>query len=231
MTKKIKMSNSYTILSKYYDKLIYDSEYQQWVDYVAKVVKEYAKSKKGVDVACGTGIFTRALKKSGFDVAGIDLSQEMLEKAINLTVKENLSITYLKQNMKNLKLFEKVGFITCINDGLNYLNGVDFEKAIKSFSSNLLSGGLLLFDISSKYKLENVLSNNMYGDNSEDLSYIWFNTKNDDSVEINVQYVHSLEFVTNVLEKNNFNIVKVTGELGKDLNKNSLRQIFIAIKK
>lgn len=243
------MNNSYTVLSKYYDKLIYDSQYQKWVDYVSSVVKEYAKSKKGVDVACGTGIFTRALKKSGFDVIGIDLSQEMLEKAINLTAKENLSITYLKQNMKNLKLFEKVGFITCINDGLNYLSGVDFEKAIKSFSKNLISGGLLLFDISSKYKLEKVLSNNMYGDNSEDLSYIWFNTKRDDSVEINVtffekikdsyirydetqvQYIHSLEFVTNVLEKNNFNVIKVTGELFEDLKDNSLRQIFIAIKK
>ena len=52
----------------------------------------------------------------------------MLKKAINISVKENLSITYLKQNMKSLKLFEKVGFITCINDGLNYLNATDFEK-------------------------------------------------------------------------------------------------------
>ncbi len=242
------MYNAYNVLSKYYDKLIYDSDYQKWVDYVVSIVKKYAVNKKGVDVACGTGIFTRALKKNGFDVTGVDISQEMLEKAINLTVKENLSITYLKQNMKNLKLFEKVGFITCINDGLNYLNKTDFEKAIKSFSNALIKGGLLLFDISSKYKLEKVLGNNLYGDNGEDLSYIWFNTLNEDSVELNVsffekqgdtykrydekqvQYIHSLEFVKGVLTANKFSLVSVTEELGKELNENSLRQIFIATK-
>ena len=147
-----------------------------------------------------------------------------------------------------LKLFEKVGFITCINDGLNYLNKIDFEKAIKSFSNALVKGGLLLFDISSKYKLEKVLANNLYGDNGEDLSYIWFNTLNGDSVELNVtffekqgntynrydekqvQYIHSLEFVKEILKANKFNIVSVTEELGNDLKEDSLRQIFIAIK-
>ena len=242
------MDNAYIVLSKYYDKLIFDSDYQKWVDYVVEIVKKYSVNKKGVDVACGTGIFTRALKNNGFDVTGVDISQEMLKKAINLTVKENLSITYLKQNMKNLKLFEKVGFITCINDGLNYLNKIDFEKAIKSFSNALIKGGLLLFDISSKYKLEMVLANNLYGDNGEDLSYIWFNTLNGDSVELNVtffekqgntynrydekqvQYIHSLEFVKEILKANKFNIVSVTEELGNDLKEDSLRQIFIAIK-
>ena len=242
------MHNAYLVLSKYYDKLIFDSDYQKWVDFVVDIVKKYAVNKKGVDVACGTGIFTRALKNNGFEVTGVDFSQEMLEKAINLTVKENLSITYLKQNMKNLKLFEKVGFITCINDGLNYLNKSDFEKAIKSFSNALVKGGLLLFDISSKYKLETVLANNLYGDNGDDLSYIWFNTLKDDSVELNltffekqgdaycrydekqVQYIHSLEFVKQVLIANKFTIVSVTEELGNHLKENSLRQIFIAIK-
>ncbi len=246
---KINNLNGYSILSKYYDKLIFDEDYKKWVDYVVSIVKNYATTKKGVDVACGTGIFTRALKNSGFDVTGIDYSQEMLEKAINITAKENLSITYLKQNMKNLKLFEKVGFITCINDGLNYLNKKDFEKAIKSFSNNLLKGGLLLFDISSKYKLEKVLGNNLYGDNSEDLSYIWFNTLNDDNVELSVtffekegetykrydeiqtQYIHSLEYVKETLSTNGFDLISVTEELGNTLKENSLRQIFTAIKK
>ncbi len=243
------MVNDYSILSKYYDKLIYDQDYQKWVDYVVNVVQTNAVNKKGVDVACGTGIFTRALKKSGFDVIGVDNSQDMLKKAINLTAKENLSITYLKQNMKSLKVFERVGFITCINDGLNYVDSVGFEKAIKSFYKNLVKGGLLLFDISSKYKLETILGNNMYGDNGEDLSYVWFNTLSENSVDISItffektkggyarydetqtQYIYSLDFVKDCLKNNGFDLLSVKGELGEDLKETSLRQIFIAIKK
>ena len=80
------------------------------------------------------------------------------------------------------------------------------------------------------------------------MSYIWFNTLNGDSVELNVtffekqgntynrydekqvQYIHSLEFVKEILKANKFNIVSVTEELGNDLKEDSLRQIFIAIK-
>jgi hypothetical protein len=106
-----------------------------------------------------------------------------------------------------------------------------------------------VFDISSKYKLENVLGSNMYGDNSENLSYIWFNTLKEDSVEINVtffekqgdkyirydenqvEYVHSLDFVKESLEKCGFTLLSVTGELGEPLTSQSTRQIFTAIKK
>ena len=243
------MANEYSVLSKFYDTIIYDEEYQKWVDYELSIVKAHAKGDSGCDVACGSGIFTRALKRAGFKVIGVDISKEMIENAINLNSKENLSITYINQNMKNLKLFEKVWFITSFNDGLNYVNGEDFIKCLKSFNKCLREGGLLVFDISSKYKLENVLGNNMYGDNSEKLSYIWFNTLKEDSVEINVtffekqgdkyirydenqvEYVHSLDFVKESLEKCGFTLLSVTGELGEPLTSQSTRQIFTAIKK
>ena len=240
--------SQYSILSKYYEQIILDENYNKMVESIITLVKKYTNGNKGVDCCCGTGIVTRELKKSGYSVTGIDISDEMLEKAVNITTEQKLNITYLKQNIKNLKLFEKVNFITAINDGLNYLCGKDFIKAIKSFEKNLVKGGLLIFDISSEYKLKNILANNMYGDNSEDLSYIWFNTLKEDSVEFNltffekdgdvykrydetqVEYIHTLNFVKDTLTQSGFEIIDILGENATSLKSDSNKQIFIARK-
>lgn len=241
-------NSQYSILSKYYDQIILDENYLKMVSSIISLVKKYSNGKKGVDCCCGTGIVTRELKKNGYTVTGVDISDEMLEKAVNITSEQKLNVTYIKQNVKNLKLFEKVDFITVINDGLNYLNGKDFIKAIKSFYQNLVKGGVLIFDISSEYKLKNVLANNMFGDNSKNLSYMWFNTLNSDSVEFNltffekdgnfykrydetqVEYIHTLNFVKDTLTSVGFEIVEILGENATSLKNDSNKQIFIARK-
>jgi len=50
--------------------------------------------RKVLDMACGTGIFSRYLAKKGTQVVGIDLSEKMLAKAIGLEQKRPLGITY-----------------------------------------------------------------------------------------------------------------------------------------
>ena len=55
-----------------------DVPYAEWADYIAKLVGD---RRRGRDVGCGTGKFTVALKNAGYDVAGSDVSPEMLTKA------------------------------------------------------------------------------------------------------------------------------------------------------
>ena len=73
----------------------------------------------------------------------------MLKTAKTKGIEQNLNIEYQKQDMKNLKTFEKVGFISVVNDGLNYISGNDLLKTFKSFNKCLVKGGFLIFDISS----------------------------------------------------------------------------------
>lgn len=244
------MAKPYEILSKYYEDIINDNTYQEFLNLILKKVKENSPTKKGFDCACGSGLFTRKLKREGFSVIGVDISEEMLKEAKSKSISEKIHIDYLKQDMKNLKSFEKVGFISVVNDGINYLSNKDLIKAFKSFNKCLVKGGCLIFDISSKYKLEKVLNGNVFCDNNDKLSYMWFNSFIKDKNAINLtltffenqgnsykrfdeeqlQYIHAVEDIKNALNDCGFKVVDITDEYGFDIKENSQKNIFTAIK-
>ena len=58
-------NNAYSALAPHYEKLITSCDYEQWSQYVYNKVVEYAPIKTGCDIACGSGYFTRFMKKSG----------------------------------------------------------------------------------------------------------------------------------------------------------------------
>lgn len=241
----------YEVLSKYYQKLIYDNDYDRWTEYLLTLVKKYSPSFSGVDVGCGTGIFTRKLKSAGFDVCGVDISPSMLTVAESISRKDRVKIDYLKGDMRSIALFKKVGFLTVVNDGINYIEKKDILRTFKSFNKCLEKGGLLLFDLSTEYKLEYVLGNNMYGDDSDELSYIWLSEYDrlEKKVDINLsffekqgevykrynefqtQYAHDGVDVENALNEAGFEIVSVTNAFGKDLTSKEERILYVAIKK
>ena len=146
----------YSVLAGFYDTIIKDDSYDKWTSYIVDLVQKYSTSKTGLDVACGSGIVTLKLKKAGFNVTGIDISNEMLLKAQASAIKEGLNVTFLRQDMKSLRVFEKVGFITAINDGLNYVKQNELKKVFSSFNKCLIKGGTIIFDVSSSYKLKNM---------------------------------------------------------------------------
>ena len=241
------MTNEYTALAKFYEEIIYDDNYKSWMEYLVKIVKDNSLGKVGLDVACGSGILTRILKRNGFDVMGVDVSQEMLNVAQEKTYQEKLNIRYLKCDMKSLKALNKVDFITVINDGINYIESKFLLKTFKNFYNSLKKGGTLIFDVSSPYKLKKVLSNNAFGDDSDDLSYLWLNSYDNklNAVDISlsifkkegdryirynesqIQYVHEVEDLIENITKAGFTIVKICGGFGEELKENTERILFI----
>ncbi|MBE5742756.1 MAG: class I SAM-dependent methyltransferase [Clostridiales bacterium] len=242
-------SNAYSALAPHYEKLITSCDYEQWSQYVYNKVNEYAPIKKGCDLACGSGYFTRYLKRQGIDIYGVDQSQEMLLEAQSLSIKEKVPVDYQNQDIKKFKSFEKLGFITVINDGINYLSQSQLQSAFKRFASNLVKGGALIFDISSEYKLKNILGDNLYCEDRDEITYIWFNTFLGDSVkmdltfftkdgekyvrsdESHVQYIHNTEEVKNALYNAGFDVVEISGHLGAPLTEDGHRVNFVAVKK
>ncbi len=74
--------HQFTSLAPYYDELMSHVPYSSWVDYVLKLCKRYKHSPKQIlDCACGTGNVTYELASRGFDVVGVDFSQEMIDVA------------------------------------------------------------------------------------------------------------------------------------------------------
>lgn len=243
------MRAPYEAVAQFYDKLLLDGEYEKYVDLIVEKVKSDAPVFAGADGGCGSGIVTRALKKAGASVWGFDISDDMLQKAVAAARKDKLNIRFLKQNLLNFKSFEKLGFLTVINDGLNYIEQKNLTAAFKNFNKNIVKNGALVFDISTPYKLKTVLGDNVYGDDGEDLSYIWFNTLGDGFVDIEItffekkgevyvrteetqrQYIHDVKDVICALNDAGFTVKSVCDGFGGELKNDSMRAVFTAIKK
>ena len=69
----------YSYFADFYDSLTANVEYEKRADYILEVLKRHNKSSGLIlDMCCGTGSLTIALKKRGADIFGSDASREML---------------------------------------------------------------------------------------------------------------------------------------------------------
>ena len=73
---------AYTSFAQVYDLFMDNVPYEEWSEYIIALLKE-EKIENGLvlDLGCGTGKMTRLLAKAGFDMIGIDYSEDMLEIA------------------------------------------------------------------------------------------------------------------------------------------------------
>ena len=105
--------DAYTGFAEVYDLFMDDIPYGEWCEYVAGLLAEYGiQDGLLLDLGCGTGKLTRRLADRGFDMIGIDLSEEMLEIAREKSDPEQ--ILYLMQDMREFELYGTVRAIVSI---------------------------------------------------------------------------------------------------------------------
>lgn len=161
--------NGFGAIAEFYDGL-FSKDGKAWAAELVKTLKKHSPATVGIDVGSGTGYFTRALKSAGFSVVGVEPSPEMLNAAISIGGAE-----YVRGDMRRLKGFENLGFVTAVNDVINYIKPEDLNKAFTSVAACLQSGGVFVFDFSSEKRLKDI-GGEMFGYDGEDMSYMWFNT-------------------------------------------------------
>lgn len=156
-------TEGYHAIFEIYDKLNADIDYEAWADFVEASFDRYlsARPQLLLDLACGTGSMTLALAKRGYDMIGVDGSEEMLGVAFERSVGQG--ILYLLQDMRRFELYGTVGAVTCCLDSLNYLTGEgDLSECFATVHNYLDPDGLFLFDMNTPYKFENVYADNAY---------------------------------------------------------------------
>ena len=160
-----------------YDLLMDDIPYKEWADYMEKTLERH-KVPKGLllDLGCGTGTLSGLLDAKGYDVIGVDASEEMLAIAREKAVVEKRDILYLLQDMREFELYGTVGAVVSVCDSLNYiLEEEELLTVFKLVNNYLDPGGIFLFDMNTRYKYEELMGENTIAENRENCSFIWEN--------------------------------------------------------
>lgn len=186
---------AYTDFASVYDTFMDNTPYEEWAEYLIGLLKAYgvsetdgsdgqpdelaAERKVVVDLGCGTGTLTELLAAAGYDMIGIDNSQEMLNVALAKREKSGSGILYLLQDMREFELYGTAGAIISVCDSLNYL--LEEEEIYDTFclvNNYLYPGGIFIFDFNTVYKYETVIGDTTIAENREDCSFIWENYYN-----------------------------------------------------
>ena len=249
----MKQESAYARLAPLYEELSDDCDYENWSQYfvmlVSRTLQKEVAGLSGLDIGCGSGVFTRAFARQGCIMTGADLSAEMLAVAEEKTRKEGLRARYFQADVTKLKMLEKYDFAISSNDVINYVQKNKLAAALKNVAKSLKKGGAYVFDISSKLKFEEKIDGKVSADDRENVTYLSFGKVRGDIAtldvtlfvrrkdgafdrfdELHTQYVYTQEEIENALISAGFEIVSVGGIFGEDTAKTD-RLCFAARKK
>lgn len=169
--------SQYDEFSNIYDVLMDEVDYEGWTKFIIEIFQKSDVTPKNIlDAACGTGNISIPLSKAGYNVCGIDISENMLSIAENKARTHRQNIKFIKQDIRDLKLTNTFDAIICACDGINYiLKDKDLNKTFHGIYKVLRDDGIFIFDISSYYKLEHILNNNTIYEEKHNICYCWEN--------------------------------------------------------
>lgn len=184
---------SYTAFAYVYDELMDNVPYDEWARYLTGLLKEYGVSEGLVcELGCGTGQMTKRLAAAGYDMIGIDSSEDMLNIAREKEYEEGdastsgeeeafadggvSSVLYLQQDMRSFELYGTVSAIVSICDSMNYITSDEDMLSVFRLVNNYLDkGGIFIFDLNTEYKYKELLGDTTIAENREEISFIWEN--------------------------------------------------------
>ena len=169
--------STYGAFAEIYDMLMDDFDYRAWAKYYLELIaRAGGKPKTLCDCACGTGSLSVHFAAKGLRVTGVDISSDMLEIAAKKARKNGVQAMFVCQDMCELTLPRPVDALVCGCDGVNYLLTDERVKEFFAAAHKAVKpGGVLAFDISSAYKLEKVLGNGFFGEERDEVAYLWSN--------------------------------------------------------
>lgn len=172
------MDNSYAYFAEFYDTLTQNISYKSRGKYFYKLLKTLNKP-DGIllDLGCGTGSLSEVMSDFSYDVIGIDASNEMLSIAITKKDISKKNILYICQPMENINLYGTVDVCICALDTLNHITDKNnLQKVFNKVSLFLNPDGVFIFDVNTIYKHKNILANNTFIYDFDDVYCVWQNS-------------------------------------------------------
>ena len=230
-----------------YDALTDDVDYNAFLAFIQRIFKiNNLNPELVLELGCGTGNFTEKLVKNGYDVIALDSSEQMLDVA----QRKLNDVLFLNQDMTDFELYGTVDAIICVLDGVNYITDKrKLQKMFKLCHNYLNYDGMLIFDINSEHKLKNVIGNNTFVTENENVFYTWENELLKDRVnfyltffvkngeeysrfdEVHTERIYTENELKSMLKKANFEDINVYADFDVKKPKKNSQRLFISAKK
>lgn len=208
---------------------------------------------KLLDVGCGTGVMLEKLIKKGYDVAGLDLSEEMLMMANERLNMNGQQAMLVCQSMDELDGFVDLDVVSIPIDSINYLPEFDqVKETIHRVFDALKQGGHLFFDVHSLFKMDEIFMDGPFTYDDGEITYLWDTEQGEEphSVhhemtffvqtenelferfeEYHFQRTFPIEVYVSLLKEAGFQTVEVTADFTEEApSEQSQRIFFHAIK-
>ena len=174
---------AYSDFARVYDIFMDNVEYEKWAEYLIGSLKEYGIEDGIVlELGCGTGVMTELLAESGYDMIGVDNSEEMLGEAMEKRAESGHEILYLEQDMREFELYGTVRAVVSVCDSLNYITEEEELEHVFALVNNYLDPqGIFLFDMNTVYKYQTMIGNTTIAENRDEGSFIWENSYDEET--------------------------------------------------
>ena len=161
--------DAYTDFASVYDELMEDTPYDEWCENIVDNLRENGITGGLVcDLGAGTGEMTRRLRDKGFDMIGIDSSEEML-MAARAKEGDSSDILYLCQDMREFELYGTVAAVVSVCDCINYiLEESELVTVFKLVNNYLDPSGIFVFDFNTRHKYRDVIGESTIAENREE---------------------------------------------------------------
>ena len=168
---------SYGRFAGVYDVFMDNVNYREWADYIIETLaQDGIRDGLVLELGCGTGTVTEMLADAGYDMIGIDNSEEMLAEAMEKRAESGHDILYLLQDMREFELYGTVRAIVSVCDSLNYITEEeDLLQVFRLVWNYLDPDGVFFFDMNTIYKYKEMLGETTIAENREEGSFIWEN--------------------------------------------------------
>ncbi len=202
---KFEVSNPYSIFTHCYDDIMRHVNYSRWADFIIEILaREGVTEGNLLDIGCGTGKLIGFLEDRNFKIEGVDISSEMVEYATTGARKRGSKTEFFQGDMRDYRSDKKYDAVLSLHDSVNYLLYKEELNAFFATAESLLRlGGILVFDVSSRWNVIHNFAGRVFTEDKDDYSLIWRNRFN----RFNCKFVSEIEF-----------LLKDSGKTGKEVH-------------
>ena len=147
----------YSLLAGLYDEIVIDACHGEWASFLDSLWSADPDGVRTVlDVCCGTGLLAARLGARGYEVAGVDASEAMLDVARS---RLGPRVTLSRTSLPGLTVAGVFDAAVSTFDSFNYLTPDELRLTLRELAPRVRPGGWLVFDIHTDRMMEFTIAN------------------------------------------------------------------------